>query len=192
MESEERSKLQSLPFFIRHENFQLCLVFPFWKFSLFIGIPPTPPRVLTCSFNAQDCKPIVAGESLLIQQFVLEQWRGEAHFVSTGRVPRVAVCIHRSLTKQVRTMPNYLLWPRKNNIDYLWHSSKRLSYNWINYLSNTTIWWLDIGHLLHRYQLHVLALMAIFRLTDWQQTYKQLYFGMRFVYAGRGVGVGWG
>ena len=37
------------------------------------------------------------------------------------------------------------------------------NYNWINHLSNTTIWWLDICCLLHRYQLHVSALMAIFR-----------------------------
>ena len=43
------------------------------------------------------------------------------------------------------------------------------SYNWINQLSNTTIWWLDICCLLHRYQLHVSALMTIFRLIDWQQ-----------------------
>ena len=43
--------------------------------------------------------------------------------------------------------------------------SKR-DYNWINQLSNTTIWWLDICCLLHRYQLHVSALMAIFRLID--------------------------
>ena len=47
-------------------------------------------------------------------------------------------------------------------------------YNWINQLLNTTIWWLDICCLLHMYQLHVLALMAIFRLIDWQQTCKQL------------------
>ena len=40
------------------------------------------------------------------------------------------------------------------------------TYNWINQLSNTTIWWLDICCLLHRYQLHVSALMAIFRLID--------------------------
>ena len=40
------------------------------------------------------------------------------------------------------------------------------NYNWINQLSNTTIWWLDICCLLHRYQLHVSALMAIFRLID--------------------------
>ena len=40
------------------------------------------------------------------------------------------------------------------------------SYNWINQLSKTTIWWLDICCLLHRYQLHVSALMVIFRLTD--------------------------
>ena len=39
-------------------------------------------------------------------------------------------------------------------------------YNWINQLPNTTIWWLDICCLLHRYQLHVSALMAIFRLID--------------------------
>ena len=58
-------------------------------------------------------------------------------------------------------------------------------YNWINQLSNTTIWWLYIRCLLHRYRLHVSVLMAIFRLTDWQQTCKQLYFGMRLVY-GRG------
>jgi len=41
-----------------------------------------------------------------------------------------------------------------------------INYNWINQLSNTTIWWLDICRLLHRYQLHVSALMAIFRLID--------------------------
>jgi hypothetical protein len=41
-----------------------------------------------------------------------------------------------------------------------------VTYNWINQLSNTTTWWLDICCLLHRYQLHVLALMAIFRLID--------------------------
>ena len=35
-----------------------------------------------------------------------------------------------------------------------------------NQLSNITIWWLDICCLLHRYQLHVSALMAIFRLID--------------------------
>jgi len=63
-----------------------------------------------------------------------------------------------------------------------------INYNWINQLSNTTIWWLDIC-LLHRYQLHVSALMAIFRLIDRQQTCKQLYFGMRFVYGGGGLGL---
>ena len=41
-----------------------------------------------------------------------------------------------------------------------------LNYNWINQLSNTTIWWLNICCLLHRYQLHVSALTAIFRLID--------------------------
>ena len=61
--------------------------------------------------------------------------------------------------------------------------------NWINQLSNTTIWWLDICCLLHRYQLHVSPLMAIFRLIDWQQTCKQLYFGMRRVYGGGGLGL---
>ena len=40
------------------------------------------------------------------------------------------------------------------------------NYNWINQLSSTNIWWLDICCLLHRYQLHVSALMAIFRLID--------------------------
>jgi len=44
-----------------------------------------------------------------------------------------------------------------------------INYNWINQLSNTTTWWFDICCLLHRYQLHVSALMAIFRLIDWQQ-----------------------
>jgi len=63
------------------------------------------------------------------------------------------------------------------------------SYNWINQLLNTTIWWLDICCLLHRYQLHVSALMAIFMLIDWQQTCKQLYFGMRLVYDGGGLGL---
>ena len=64
-----------------------------------------------------------------------------------------------------------------------------INYNWINQLSNTTIWWLDICCLLHRYQIHVSALMAIFRLIDWQQTCKQLYFGMRLVYGGGGLGL---
>ena len=41
-----------------------------------------------------------------------------------------------------------------------------INYNWINQLSNTTIWWLDICCLLYRYQLHVSALMTIFRLID--------------------------
>jgi len=41
-----------------------------------------------------------------------------------------------------------------------------INYNWINQLSNTSIWWLDICCLLHSYQLHVSALMAIFRLID--------------------------
>jgi len=41
-----------------------------------------------------------------------------------------------------------------------------INYNWINQLSNTTFWWLDICCLLHRYQLQVSALMAIFRLID--------------------------
>jgi hypothetical protein len=41
-----------------------------------------------------------------------------------------------------------------------------INYNWVNQLSNTIILWLDICCLLHRYQLHVSALMAIFRLID--------------------------
>ena len=60
---------------------------------------------------------------------------------------------------------------------------------WINQLSNTTIRWLDICCLLHRYQLHVSVLTAIFRLIDWQQTCKQLYFGVRLVYGGEGLGL---
>ena len=39
------------------------------------------------------------------------------------------------------------------------------------------------------HQLHVSALTAIFRLTDWQQTCKQLYFGMRLVYGGGVLGL---
>ena len=68
-------------------------------------------------------------------------------------------------------------------------ASTSVNYNWINQLSNTTIWWLGICCLLHRYQLHVSALMAIFRLIDWKQTCKQLYFGMRLVYGGGGLGL---
>jgi hypothetical protein len=64
-----------------------------------------------------------------------------------------------------------------------------INYNWINQLSNTTIWWSDICCLLQRYQLHVSALMAIFRLRAWQQTCKQLYFAMRLVYGGGGLGL---
>ena len=41
-----------------------------------------------------------------------------------------------------------------------------INYNWIIQLSNTTIWWLDICCLLHRYQPHVSAIMAIFKLID--------------------------
>jgi hypothetical protein len=67
-----------------------------------------------------------------------------------------------------------------------------INYNWINQLSNTTIWRLDICCLLHRYQLHVSALMVIFRLTDRQQTCKQLYFGRRIVKGGGGLGLGGG
>jgi len=43
---------------------------------------------------------------------------------------------------------------------------KREHFNWINQLSNTTIWWLDICCLLRRYQLRVSALVVIFRLID--------------------------
>ena len=46
------------------------------------------------------------------------------------------------------------------------HSTTLINYNWINQLSNTTIWWLDMCCLLHGYQLHVSALMTIFRLID--------------------------
>jgi len=70
------------------------------------------------------------------------------------------------------------------------HSARNMQrHNWINELLNTTIWWLDICCLLHRYQLHVLALMAFFRLIDWQQTCKQLYFGMHLVYGAGGLGL---
>jgi len=41
-----------------------------------------------------------------------------------------------------------------------------VDYNWINQLSNTTTQRLDICCLLHRYQLHVSALTAVFRLID--------------------------
>jgi len=95
------------------------------------------------------------------------------------------------------------LWPRRGKLRR-WASFRRnpwlffqrggsaartCYYNWINQLSNTTIWWLDICCLLHRYQLHVSALMANFRLIDWQQTCKQLYFGMCLVYCGGGLGL---
>ena len=50
-----------------------------------------------------------------------------------------------------------------------------IDYNWINQLSNTTVWWLDICCLLHRYQLHVSALLWHASCVWW-----------------RGVGVGWG
>ena len=69
------------------------------------------------------------------------------------------------------------------------HRCVFINYNWINQLSNTTLWWLDIFCLLHMYQLQVSALMAIFRSIDWQKTCKQLYFGMRLVYGGGGLGL---
>ena len=55
---------------------------------------------------------------------------------------------------------------RRNTNRYSTHMVRHprcvfINYNWSNQLSNTTIWWLDICCLLHRYQLHVSTLMAI-------------------------------
>jgi len=62
-----------------------------------------------------------------------------------------------------------------------------INYIWLNQLSNTTIWWLDIC-LLPRYQLHVSALMAIFRLMDWQKLNKQLHLAcVCYTVEGRGL-----
>ena len=43
-----------------------------------------------------------------------------------------------------------------------------IDYNWINELSNTTIWWLDMCCLLHRYQLHVSGLSKLYKLRQAQ------------------------
>ena len=45
------------------------------------------------------------------------------------------------------------------------------------------------GYYLAGLRQYVSALMAIFRLIDRQQTCKQLYFGMRLEYGGRGLGL---
>ena len=57
----------------------------------------------------------------------------------------------------------YVDWNTKPKAD---RENYTVRYNWINQLSNTTIWWLDMCCLLHRYQLHVSALIAIFRLNE--------------------------
>jgi len=57
----------------------------------------------------------------------------------------------------------YYLLGRVSTFQANLRTTLELDYNWINQLSNTTIWWLDICYLLHRYQLHVSALMAIFQ-----------------------------
>ena len=94
--------------------------------------------------------------------------------------------VHRNgrCARQIWIIPTRFGWSKKSSVSYLLTYMVRhprcvfINYDWINQLLNTTIWWLGICCLLQRYQLHVSALMAIFRLTDWQQTCKQLYFGM--------------
>ena len=74
-----------------------------------------------------------------------------------------------------RNCPKHVEFYSKNKFEKLVHLigfivRRRTQYNRINQLSNTSTWWLDLCCLLHRYQLHVSALMAIFRFIDWQQT----------------------
>ena len=81
--------------------------------------------------------------------------------INTGFVLfKLCDCINCTLQYRVFVCVRAHMWVVKTSI---------FNYNWINQLLNTTIWWLDICCLLHRYQLHVSALMAIFRLIDWQQ-----------------------
>jgi hypothetical protein len=45
----------------------------------------------------------------------------------------------------------------------------------------------DVCHLLHKYQLHVSTIMAIFRLNELTKTWAVI-FGMRLIYVGGGGG----
>ena len=49
----------------------------------------------------------------------------------------------------------------------------------------------DVCCLLHRYQLHVLALMVIFRLNELTKKHRQLYLAC-ILYTVEGVFIGWG
>ena len=49
----------------------------------------------------------------------------------------------------------------------------------------------DLCYLLHKYQLHVSALMAIFSLNDLTKKHKQLYLAC-LLYTVEGVFIGWG
>ena len=62
---------------------------------------------------------------------------------------------------------------------------------WYHQLSNTTIWWLDICCLLHRYQLHVSVRMAIFRLNELIKNISSYIWHASYIYGG-GVFIGWG
>ena len=71
---------------------------------------------------------------------------------------------YRTLDIVIYTVANYKICVQDHTVRH--PRCVSINYNWINQLSNTTIWWLDICCLLHRYQLHVSAVMAIFRLID--------------------------
>ena len=109
-------------------------------------------------------------------------------------IPKLLLTARLGLGIQDGTKQNVMQYESMNlcMVNKLFKLKWHFFYNWIDQLSNTTIWCLDICCLLHGYQLHISVLIAIYRLRDWQQTCKQLRFGMHLVYGGGGVGVGWG
>ena len=95
-------------------------------------------------------------KSVLSETLTLKWANGILAFPKNTILHNVQLCQIYCHTLNVSSINRMVLHPRCVFINY----------NWINQLSNTTVWWLDICCLLHRYQLHVSALMVIFRLID--------------------------
>jgi hypothetical protein len=143
--------------------------------------------MVRCSNPGREKRYSFSSTSRLVLQPAPPLW--ETEFFHGGRGMR----LHMSKWERKGTnftLQKYSTW---STLRIIWFISVVfINHNWTNQLSNTTVWWLDICCLLHRYQLYVSALMSIFRLIDWQQTCKQLYFDIRLVYGGGGLGLEWG